>query len=232
MFTRSAEFYDALYQFKDYRHAVQLLHELIQGHKQGKLSLLDVACGTGKHIEYLKNYYEVEGLDLNPDLLRIARERCPGIIFHEADMANFDLGRKFDAVACLFSSIGYVHTKERLQDAILSMAKHLTPGGLLIIEPWIYPGKYWKGKLIANFTDLDDLKISWMYIQEQAGMTSVFDIHYMVGTPKGISNFSEKHVMGLWTDEEYREAFRKAGLSVMYEERGFFGRGVYYGILQ
>ena len=232
MFTRSAEFYDALYQFKDYRHAVQLLHELIKDKKPGKLSLLDVACGTGKHIEYLKDHYEVEGLDLNTDLLRIARERCPGIIFHEADMANFDLGRKFDVVACLFSSIGYVQTKEKLQYAVLSMAKHLTPGGLLIIEPWIYPEKYWKGKLIANFADLDDLKISWMYIHEQAGMTSVFDIHYMVGTPQGISNFSEKHVMGLWTDEEYREAFRKAGLSVMYEEKGFFGRGVYYGFLE
>jgi hypothetical protein len=62
-------------------------------------------------------------------------------------------------------------------------------------------------------------------------MTSVFNIHYLVGTNEEINYFSENHVMGLWTDEEYREAFKRAGLTVNYEENGFFGRGVYYGRL-
>ena len=229
MFTKSARFYDALYQFKDYRKAVQILHQLIQENKPGALTLLDVACGTGKHIEYLRDHYAVEGLDINPELLEIARERCPGNTFHQQDMTNIDLGKKFDVVACLFSSIGYVQTKERLQESIRAMAMHLQPGGLLIVEPWIFPDKYWNGKLVANFADLDNLKISWMYIQELDGLTSVFDIHYQVGTSEGISHFSEQHIMGLWTDEEYREAFTRAGLSVNYEENGFFGRGVYYG---
>jgi ubiquinone/menaquinone biosynthesis C-methylase UbiE len=232
MFTKSARFYDALYQFKDYGKAVQLLHQLIQEMKPGASDLLDVACGTGKHIEYLRENYRVEGLDINPALLKIACERCPGVTFHEADMTRFELGEKFDVVCCLFSSIAYVQTKEKLAEAIQAMARHLNPGGLLLIEPWIFPDKYWKDKLIANFADLDDLKISWMYIQEQEGLTSVFDINYLVGTGAGISHFSEKHVMGLWTDVEYRDAFRKAGVSVEYEENGFFGRGVYYGILQ
>jgi SAM-dependent methyltransferase len=232
MFTKSAGFYDALYRFKDYRKAVQLLHQLIQENRPGALNMLDVACGTGKHIEYLRDHYVVEGLDINPELLTIARERCPGIRFHEADMTRFDLGEKFDVVACLFSSIGYVQTKEKLRESIKAMAMHLQPGGLLIIEPWIFPEKYWKGKLISNFADLDDLKISWMYIQAMEGLTSVFDIHYMVGTTEEISHFSEQHIMGLWTDEEYREAFTGAGLSVYYEANGFFGRGVYYGNAQ
>jgi ubiquinone/menaquinone biosynthesis C-methylase UbiE len=232
MFTKSARFYDALYQFKDYQQATLKLKELIRHEKPGAVSLLDVACGTGKHIEYLKDDYAVEGLDLNPELLQIAGERCPGIKFHEADMIDFNLGSSFDVITCLFSSIGYVQTKPSLDKAIKSMAAHLKPGGLLIIEPWISPEKYWKGKLVANFADLDDLKISWMYIHEQEGMTSVFDIQYMVGTDKEINCFSERHVMGLWTDDEYRDAFIKSGLSVTHEEKGFFGRGVYYGILQ
>lgn len=232
MFSKSAQFYDALYQFKDYRQAVQMMHQLIQREKPGSKSLLDVGCGTGKHIVYLKDQYLVEGLDINPELLAIARERCPEIRFHEADMTRFSLGKQFDVVACLFSSIGYVQTKEKLEAAVKTMAAHLVPGGLLIIEPWIYPDKYWKDKLVANFTDLENLKISWMYIHDQEGMTSVFDIQYLVGTREEISHFSEQHVMGLWTDKEYREAFSKAGVNVMYDEKGFFGRGVYYGILQ
>jgi SAM-dependent methyltransferase len=151
---------------------------------------------------------------------------------HEADMTDFKLGSSFDVITCLFSSIGYAQTKAGLDKAIKSMAAHLKPGGLLVIEPWIYPEKYWKEKLVANFADLEDIKISWMYIQEQEEMTSVFDIQYMVGADKEISFFSERHVMGLWTDNEYKDAFIKSGLSVKHEEKGFFNRGVYYGILQ
>jgi SAM-dependent methyltransferase len=231
MFIKSAVFYDALYQFKDYQKAVGLMHHLIQRERPGSASLLDVACGTGKHIAFLRNQYEIEGLDLNPALLEIARERCPGTVFYEANMTGFSLNKKFDVVACLFSSIAYVQTKENLCAAVSAMAAHLVPGGLLIIEPWIWPEKYWKGKLVSNFADQEKLKISWMYIQEQVDMTSVFNIHYLVGTNDGIEYFSEKHVMGLWTDEEYRDAFRTAGLTVSYEEKGFFGRGVYFGKL-
>ncbi len=231
MFLKSALFYDALYQFKDYRKAVEVMHQLIQKERPGSASVLDVACGTGKHIAFLKDHYEVEGLDLNPELLKIARERCPDTVFHEADMTGFSLEKKFDVVACLFSSIGYVQTKENLQAAVSAMAAHLFPGGLLIIEPWIWPENYWKDKLVANFTEQENLKISWMYIQKQVKMTSVFDIHYLVGTNGEINYFSENHIMGLWTDEEYREAFTKAGLTVTFEEIGFFGRGVYYGAL-
>ncbi len=231
MFAKSVMFYDTIYQFKDYRKAVERMHQLIQKERPGSASLLDVACGTGKHIEFLKDNYQVEGLDLNPELLEIARSRCPDTIFHEANMTRFSLNKKFDVVACLFSSIGYVQTKENLQSAVAAMAAHLVKGGLLIVEPWIWPEKYWKGNLVANFTEEEELKISWMYIHEQEDMRSVFDIHYLVGTKEEINHFSEKHVLGLWTDEEYREAFTKAGLTVTFEENGFFGRGVYYGAL-
>ena len=54
-----------------------------------------------------------------------------------ADMTSFDLGRRFDVVTCLFSSIGYVGTAERLDQAIATMAAHLEPGGTLIVEPWL-----------------------------------------------------------------------------------------------
>lgn len=75
MFIKSAAYYDALYQFKDYSQAVQMMHRLIQEVRPGSNSLLDVGCGTGKHIEHLKEHYTVEGLDLNKELLDIARER-------------------------------------------------------------------------------------------------------------------------------------------------------------
>src|SRR4030095_7263880 len=115
MFTKSAQFYDALYHFKDYAAAAEQLHALIQETCPGASTLLDVACGTGKHLEYLRAYYRVEGLDLNAQLLEVARKRCPGVLFHQGNMVDFNLDRSFDVVTCLFSSIGYVKTVDNFK---------------------------------------------------------------------------------------------------------------------
>jgi len=135
MFSRSAEFCDAIYNFKDYATSVEKLPLLIQQACPHATSLLDVARGTGKHLYYLRNYYSVEGLDLNAEFLQTPRQRCHGITFQPADMVDFHLGRSFDVVTCLFSSIGYVKTLENLSKAISSMAHHLKVDGLLVVEP-------------------------------------------------------------------------------------------------
>ncbi len=63
MFTKTAEFYDAIYTFKDYETEAQKLRALIKQHKQSQgNSLLDVTCGTGKHLALLREHCDVEGL--------------------------------------------------------------------------------------------------------------------------------------------------------------------------
>jgi ubiquinone/menaquinone biosynthesis C-methylase UbiE len=229
MFTKSAQYYDALYHFKDYRTAAAQLHQLIQQRHPSAHKLLDVGCGTGKHLEYLQEYYEVEGLDLNPELLQIARGRCPGVRFHQMNMVGFELDCAYDVVTCLFSSIGYVKSVNNMEKAVASMARHLSSGGLLFMEPWLTPENYWAGRITANFVDQPELKIAWMYTSEIDGRVSVFNINYLVGTPQGVEYFTERHEMGLFTQEEYLEASRKAGLEVCYDSKGLFGRGMYVG---
>lgn len=230
MFTKSAQFYDALYNFKDYAATSNKLHRLLDQIIPNAESLLDVACGTGKHLDYLRNYYDVEGLDLNPNLLEVARERCPGIPFHQADMVDFRLEHKFDVITCLFSSIGYVKTPENMARTVSNMARHLRPGGVVIIEPWFTPEDYWTGTITANFVDQPELKIAWMYTSEVEGRVSVLDIHYLVGTPEGVDLFDERHEIGLFTREEHLGAFHRAGLDVRYDPEGLFGRGMYIGL--
>jgi ubiquinone/menaquinone biosynthesis C-methylase UbiE len=230
MFTKSAQFYDALYHFKDYAAAAEHLQTLIQRTCPGAATLLDVGCGTGQHLQHLQAHYRVEGLDVSAKLLEIARQRCPGIVFHKANMVDFNLGRSFDVVTCLFSSIGYVKTLDNMEKAISNMTRHLKPDGMLFVEPWFSPENYWKGKLTANFVDQPELKIAWMYMSELQGRISVFDIHYLVGTPQGIDHFKERHEMGLFTHSEYLEAFRKCGMNVRHDPTGLFGRGMYIGV--
>jgi SAM-dependent methyltransferase len=159
VFTESARFYDALYAFKDYGAAVTYLRGVLDEAAPQAASLLDVGCGTGRHLQLLRDRYEVEGLDVNPALLEVARERCPSVPLHEADMADFRLDGRFDVVTCLFSAIAYVRTLERMRSAVSRMRTHLNPGGVLLVEPWFTPDTYWTGTITANQVDQDDLRL-------------------------------------------------------------------------
>jgi ubiquinone/menaquinone biosynthesis C-methylase UbiE len=83
MFVKSAAWYDAIYAWKDYPREADRLHALIGQHApRPAATLLDMACGTGQHLPYLKTHYAVEGLDLDEEMLALARQRCPDVVFH------------------------------------------------------------------------------------------------------------------------------------------------------
>jgi SAM-dependent methyltransferase len=229
MFTKSARYYDRLYAFKDYDKASHELHGIIQARHPSAVTLLDVSCGTGKHIERLRDHYHAEGLDLNPELLEIARARLPGVPLHVGDMTHFALGRRFDVITSLFSSIAYARTVENLWRTFQCFARHLNPGGLVILEPWFTPETYWTGTITANFVNDPDLKIMWMYTSNRRDRIAILDIHYMVGTPAGIEQFVEIHELGLFTRDEYEGAFADVGLTVEHDPVGLFRRGLYIG---
>jgi len=231
MYAKSARFYDAVYAWKDYVGESEQLHTLIQQYKQSpEAKLLDVACGTGGHIPYLRSHYQIQGLDLDENMLAIASERFPDIEFYREDMTDFDLGQTFDVVTCLFSAIGYVMTEVRLRQAVQNMANHLAPGGVLIIEPWLSPEEWKPGSLHGLNVEEPDLRISRMNINEVDGNVSIVDFHYMVGTPDGIHYFTERHEWGLFTIEAYLDAFLKAELAVSYNPEGLMGRGLFIGV--
>lgn len=231
MFARSARLYDAIYaSIRDYPREAAELDRLIQERRPGARTLLDVACGTGAHLEHLVARYEVEGLDLDPGMLTVARERLPDVPFHEGDMTSFDLGRRYDAVVCMFSSIGYVLTEERLRFAIAVMARHLEPAGILVVEPWLAPDAWEDGHVGAVFVDQPGLKIARMNVARRDGNVSSVQFHYLVATPVGVEHFTEPHDLGLFTVEQYLGAFRAAGLEVEHDAEGPMGRGLYLGV--
>jgi SAM-dependent methyltransferase len=229
VFGKSARFYDALYGFKDYEAASRRLSEILHDRLPMGRTLLDVGCGTGRHLASLAREYDVQGLDLNEELLGVARARCPGVTFHQGDMTRFDLGRRFDVVVCLFSAIAYVRTLERMRQTIACFVRHLEPGGCVVVEPWFTPEQYRAPTITANLVDQPQLKIAWMYTSRRADTLALLEIFYAAGTPAGIETFSEVHELGLFTHAEYVEAFIDAGLSVEHDPVGLFDRGLYIG---
>jgi SAM-dependent methyltransferase len=232
MYNRSAMVYDAIYhaQGKDYGTEAQKICLLVQKYKKsGGTSLLDLACGTGNHIGYLKEKFDLEGLDNSKEMIEVARNKFPGLRFHLAEMVDFEIGRSFDVITCLFSAIGYVVTLSRLEQALNTIARHLYPGGVTIIEPWFGPGVLDLGRVHAVFVDEPELKIARMNINRIEKNISYLDFQYLVAIPQGIEDFKETHSLGIFTDDEYQQAFQHAGLEVFHDIEGLDGRGLYIG---
>jgi SAM-dependent methyltransferase len=228
-YTRSAAFYDVIHAGKAYADEAATVHARIQAHlRSGGNALLDVGCGTGNHAAHLRAHYRVEGVDLEQQLLDIARERYPDATFHQGDMTAFDLGRPFDAVVCLFSAIGYARTEEGLRRTVANFARHLRPGGVAVVEPWLTPEAFKPGMPKLDVFESAELKVARMGRTEWEGDLSVIVFAHLVGHPGGIDHWEDRHLLGLFTHQQMLDAFAAAGLEVVeYDPHGLIGRGLY-----
>jgi SAM-dependent methyltransferase len=215
VFERSARVYDLLYSFKDYETEARDLAALISERKPDAASLLDVACGTGKHLDLLRgDFDDVAGVDLDASLLSIARERLPDVVFTEADMRTFDLGRTFDAVTCLFSSVGYLRDDAELAAAIGRMAAHLNSGGVLVVDGWVRLDAWWPGIGVHALAETaDGVAAARVARTWRDGDRTVLDMRYLIATAEGFEHEQEVHELTLFTDAAYRAAFTAASLT-------------------
>lgn len=224
------QLYDALYAYKDYEGEAARIVEIVDARFAGAASLLDVACGTGKHLEILRGTYRVEGADIDRGLLEIARDRVPDVPLHLADMRDLGLQGRFDVITCLFSAIGHLKDTDELDAAIASMAAHLTPRGILLVEPWIEPDRWLAGAPALLTVDEPELKIARITVTGRREQLSTLAFHYLVATPAGVERHEEHMELGLFTQAEMLAAFERARLHVEHDPEGLIGRGLYIGL--
>ena len=228
-----AKYYDLIYSWKDYEKEAFVLKQFFSEHKKSDgTRLLDVACGTGHHIKFLKDEYSCTGMDISEEILEIARRNVEDVEFIQADMTSFDLERKFDVITCLFSSIGYVRTYENLRKTIRNFAGHLVEGGAAFIEPWFTKDVYDVGRPSMTIYDGDDVKIARLNTSDIQDDLSIMDMHYLVAErDKGVRHYVDRHELGLFEVDETLKMMEESGLESQFISEGLMsGRGLYIGI--
>ena len=96
--------------------------------------ILECGCGGGQHTMFVAPYAKsITAVDLNTtDLAKKRNSKFSNVEFVEADLAKMDLQKQFDIVF----SIGVVHHTDDPDLTMQNLAKHVKPGGKLIV--WVY----------------------------------------------------------------------------------------------
>jgi SAM-dependent methyltransferase len=232
VFTESAHWYDRFQAGKDYAGEAERITGLIRDVQPRARTLLDVACGTGGHLSYFRRVFTCHGLDLDGGLLEVARQRLPDVPLTRADMTGFDLAQRFDAVTCLFSSIGYTASVAGLRAATGVMANHLNPGGVLVIEPWILPGAWapLDGRSHVDVVEDGNTTLVRVRTNRRSGRMTELSMHYAAAGDGRIVTADETHRLRLFTRAEYLDAAAAAGLTARWDDDGITGRGLLIAI--
>lgn len=111
---------------------------LLEWLRQNKLTVktsLDLACGTGILCEMLQTAgIEASGMDLSEGMIRIARERSPGIHYDIADMTTYRPNRKFDLVTCTGDAINHIAELADVEKIFQNIHAYTSPGGYFIFD--------------------------------------------------------------------------------------------------
>jgi ubiquinone/menaquinone biosynthesis C-methylase UbiE len=235
MYQDLAVYYDRIYSGKDYRAETAQVVSLARkfGRSRGR-RWLDVACGTGRHLEFLRRRYEVTGVDLSRPMLREARRRLPKVRLLQGDMRSLDLGERFDVVSCLFSAIGYLRTEADLARAFRAFARHLVPGGVALVAPWIAPAEFRPGHVSLDVYEDESTKIARGSFSTRRGTLSRISFDYLIGEAGlGYRHVHEVEELRLTPPTRLRQLLAETGLKATWlapPPKNRFARGWLVGV--
>lgn len=144
IFAEYADYYDIIYQDKDYVAESLFISKLIQEkfQKETQIRVLDLACGTGLHaIELATLGYEVDASDMSAKMIDVARANARlkklKIRFHQESFQTVDrINKKFDVVISMFSAINYLTSYKDLLRSLKNIYGLLDRGGIFIFDFW------------------------------------------------------------------------------------------------
>ena len=230
-YTRLALYYDLMYAFKDYKSEAKRLHKIIKQYKTSDgTRLLDVACGTGGHIQYLKKKYETTGIDISEPMLAIARAKIQDVEFIQGNMIEMDLDQQFDVITCLFGSIGYLNTKPDLAKTIQAFAKHTKTGGVVILEPIFTKETFKPGHLSMLCVNQSEFKLARLNRTRRVGDVVYLDFHFLLTTSKGTEHFIDPSPIGLFSQTDFKAIMEANGFTFKPIEKGLTHRELYIGV--
>jgi SAM-dependent methyltransferase len=222
-----ANVYDAIYRNKNYDGEVELIERILVRHGLGgPRRLLDLGCGTGNHaLPLARRGHAVLGVDRSSAMLARARAKASAdaasiaLDFHEHDIRDLDVGRRFEAVLMMFTVLGYQLDDADVRAALATVRRHLEPGGLFIFDVW-------NGKaVLAERPGVRQVSVTEGSVRILRKSSSELDVARhrcrirfdleRVSADGRAETWSEEHTMRYYFEEELKQALGENELELL-----------------
>jgi len=127
-----AKFYDAI--MGDRQHSFERVISLIEQYRPEAKTVLELGAGTGSVLKGLSAHYQVQGIELSPEMLAIAKVKVPEAGLHLGDMSDFSLEKSFDVVVCVYDTINHLRALSEWKKVFERASAHLYKDGLFIFD--------------------------------------------------------------------------------------------------
>ena len=226
IFKAYANYYNLLYGDKDYQSEVDYVDSLIKKFSNKNVKhLLDLGCGTGGHaLRFASKGYEVEGVDLSEEMIKIAKANSNGIKsinFQIGDARTFSLGKKIDAITSLFHVINYMTTNDDLQRMFERVSYHLDQDGLFIFDCWYGPAVLsLRPEVRFKKIENDNVRIIRVAEPQVCANENLIDVNYEIilidKKNKTAQTLKETHRVRYLFKPEIELLFKNNGFEMLY----------------
>jgi SAM-dependent methyltransferase len=203
LYRKFAHYYDLIYQWMDYKGEAEFVKKMVELHPHSPGNdLLDVACGTGNHSQYLTDSFQVVGLDINPEMMEIAREKVPEMELIQGNMSEMNLEMDFDVIICLFSAINYNTSLNDLSETLKRFYNHLKDSGVLIFDLGFCTENWDEGRVFVDAVAEGDLQLA--RISQSRLRDGVFNANFVfLVKEEGVMDFEvDQHDIGVFSTKD------------------------------
>lgn len=199
-YKKLAKYYDAFYYKKDYIKEVEFLGNFIKSDDE----VIDIGCGTGIHASILeKDNKIVDGLDLNEEMIKIAKTRLKGTLYKQ-NMLNIKIDKKYDVIISMFAVINHLNSINELETVLNNFNNILKENGLIILD------LHNPSNSGSKTDNINNMKRTMTWNFDKINNIETTEIIYEIDN----EIYKDKHIFKIFTIDEIKETATKVGLEV------------------
>ena len=221
-FNLYSQYYDLLYNDKDYELEVNYVIESISKVNTNLGKILNLGSGTGRHDEVFKRLgYSILGIELSDSMVNLSNNK--GLNCVKGDISNFNLGQQFDSILSLFHVVSYLNSNIDITRMFSCVSNHLSKGGVFLMDVWFTPAVYFQTPEVrSKIFENNIIKINRLATPEIDYIGNIvkvnFDVDIFEKQSKTKSSFSEIHSMRHFSVPELRYFAKINGLDLIRSE--------------
>jgi len=230
VFEKYAQYYDLLYQDKDYRAETDYILSLIKKYQPETSQILEFGAGSGIHGRILANAgFQISGIERSQEMIDLGLSSSQGkdqntnFSCTQGDCTSTILGDDFDTVISLFHVLSYQTSNEEVLAMLKNANRQLKHGGVFIFDYWYTPAVWYLGPTLrVKRVQNQQLAITRIAEPECFRDQNIVKVKYQTFVEdlksNHISEIKETHKMRAFETDEIEEFANQTGFTLLHSE--------------